>query len=89
MDNVNDYLGNHYWYEDDVKDYARKHHHTMPNPCKYSDEVINEFRKGLDIIRKAAIYAQRIDWLLSYDDGEEEFLKRLKEELEEYDHRRS
>ena len=31
----------------------------------------------------AAIYAQRIDWLLSGDDGEESFKRRLKEELDE------
>jgi len=34
------------------------------------------------VLRKAAIYAQRIDWLLSGDDGEESFLERLKEELD-------
>jgi hypothetical protein len=32
-------------------------------------------------IRVAAVYAQRIDWLISGDDGEESFLERLKEEL--------
>jgi hypothetical protein len=30
----------------------------------------------------AEIYAQRIDWLLSGDDGEDSFRKRLKEDLE-------
>ena len=50
----------------------------------YSKETLDEFRKGLDILNKAYIYAQRIDWLLSGDDGEESFHKRLKEDLEEY-----
>jgi hypothetical protein len=49
---------------------------------KYPDEVIEKFKEGVDILRKAAIYAQRIDWLLSGDDGEESFLRRLKEELD-------
>lgn len=49
---------------------------------KYPDEVIEKFKEGVDALRKAAIYAQRIDWLLSGDDGEESFLKRLKEELD-------
>ena len=49
---------------------------------KYPDEVIEKFKEGVDALRKAAIYAQRIDWLLSGDDGEESFLERLKEELD-------
>lgn len=47
-----------------------------------SEEVLNEFRKGLKILRQAYVYAQRIDWLLSGDDSDESFLKRLKRELE-------
>lgn len=46
-------------------------------------EVIEEFKKGLKILKTAAVYAQRIDWLLSGDDGEESFKERLKEELNE------
>ena len=46
-------------------------------------EVLEEFKKGLEILKKAAIYAQRIDWLLSGDDGENSFKRRLKEELDE------
>ena len=61
------------WYERYPED---KFHH------KYPDEVIEKFKEGLDTLRKAYIYAQRIDWLLSGDDGEQSFLKRLKQELE-------
>lgn len=50
----------------------------------WSDETIAEFKKGLDALRLAYIYAQRIDWLLSGDDGEETFHKRLKCDLENY-----
>ena len=50
---------------------------------KYSDEVINEFKIGVKKLKEAYIYAQRIDWLLSGDDGEETFLTRLKKELNE------
>ena len=46
-------------------------------------EIVEEFKKGLKILKTAAIYAQRIDWLLSGDDGEVSFKERLKEELEE------
>ena len=48
---------------------------------KYHDEVIEKFKEGLKVLRLAAVYAQRIDWLVSGDDGEESFLERLKEEL--------
>jgi hypothetical protein len=50
---------------------------------KYSDEIINEFKIGVKKLKEAYIYAQRIDWLLSGDDGPETFLTRLKEELNE------
>ena len=49
---------------------------------EYPPEVIEKFKEGLDILRKAEIYAQRIDWLVSGDDGDETFLERLKEDLE-------
>jgi len=52
------------------------------NHYKYRDEIIEEFKKGYEMLRKAEIYAQRIDWYLAGDDGEESFLKRLKEDLD-------
>jgi len=47
----------------------------------YSPEVIAEFRKGLHYLLVAAVYAQRIDWLVSGDDGEDGFLNRLHKDL--------
>jgi hypothetical protein len=47
----------------------------------FSQETIAEFKKGLLILRQAEIYAQRIDWLVSGDDGEDSFLARLKSDL--------
>ena len=52
------------------------------NHYKYPDEVIEEFKKGVEILRKAHVYAQRIDWLVSGDDGEDSFRKRLQQELD-------
>jgi len=49
----------------------------------YPPEIIEKFREGLEYLTKAQIYAQRIDWLVSGDDGEETFLKRLKHDLKE------
>jgi len=50
---------------------------------KYPDEVIEKFKEGFETLRKAEIFAQRIDWLVSGDDGEESFLRRLREDLED------
>ena len=47
----------------------------------YSNETIQEFKNGIEAIKKAYVYIQRIDWLLSGDDGEDNFHKRLKEDL--------
>ena len=48
---------------------------------EYPPEILAEFAKGAAILNQAAVYAQRIDWLLSGDDGEESFILRLKEDL--------
>lgn len=48
---------------------------------EYSPEVIAKFKEGLELLRKAHIYAQCIDWLLSDDDGEESFFERLESDL--------
>lgn len=49
----------------------------------YPPEIIEEFRTAVSVLRQAYVYAQRIDWLVSSDDGPDTFLTRLKEELEE------
>lgn len=47
----------------------------------YSPETIAEFKRAVDIIRQAQTYANRIDWLVSGDDGEDTFHKRLQNDL--------
>jgi hypothetical protein len=51
-------------------------------PNYFSDETLDEFKKAVEYIKKAQVYAHRIDWLLSGDDGEETFHTRLAEDLE-------
>lgn len=53
-----------------------------PFHYKYPDEVIERFKLAVKYLNMAEVYAQRVDWLLSGDDGEESFLKRLDEDLE-------
>jgi hypothetical protein len=49
----------------------------------FSDETIERFKEAVDLLKRAEIYAHRIDYLLSSDDGEQTFHERLKEDLEE------
>lgn len=74
------------WLDDKEKRYIKEHKRTIPNQYEYSKKTLAKMRRGLQIIRKAYIYAQRIDWLLSGDDGEDSFLERLEEELNELKH---
>jgi hypothetical protein len=51
------------------------------NYYEYPEDIIQQFKNAVSFLKIAHIYAQRVDWLLSGDDGEETFLTRLKEEL--------
>lgn len=72
----------------EIKSYAYEEYEAdedgeIPYFPDYSEETIKEFRKGVAILKKAQVYANRIDWLMSGDDGEDNFHKRLKEKLKE------
>jgi hypothetical protein len=47
-----------------------------------SEETIIEFKDAITFLKLAQVYVQRIDWLLSGDDGEKTFHERLKADLE-------
>lgn len=94
-EDIDEYINGHELDEDDVeryirdneledleKDYIRKHKHTIPNYYGYKDEVVEKIKEGLAVIRKAYVYAKRIDYLLSGDDGEASFLSRLQKDLD-------
>lgn len=63
------------------EEYELDENGEVPYFPDYSEETIKEFRKGVDILKKAQVYAHRIDWLMSGDDGEDSFHKRLEEDL--------
>ena len=46
------------------------------------EELFREISNGLDYLNLAGIYTQRLDWLFSGDDGEDNFFERLEEELD-------
>ena len=48
---------------------------------RFSEKTLDELRKTAGLLRHTYVYAQRADWLISDDDGEESFHRRLSEEL--------
>jgi hypothetical protein len=66
------------WYCD--TDWYEKYPEDL-NHHEYDKNVIEQFKKAAHAIRVAQIYMQRMDWLLSGDDGEEAFLRRIDEDL--------
>ena len=88
--------GGHFQYEqykigqiaDEVEQLILSNEDETPEPWGrerkgyfFTAETIAEFKKGLLVLRAAQVYAQRIDWLVSGDDGEEQFCKRLAADL--------
>ena len=57
--------------------------HEHPMNYAYPDSVLRRMEEAVYALRAAAIYAQRVDYLLSGDDGEESFEERLSKELSE------
>jgi hypothetical protein len=49
----------------------------------FEPEVLQRLKEGIEALKKAYVYTQRIDWYFSGDDGKESFLKRLKEDLKQ------
>lgn len=49
----------------------------------YSPEIIEKFKEAAFNLRRSAQMAQRVDWLVSGDDGPEGFLKRWEKEVKE------
>jgi hypothetical protein len=47
----------------------------------YPEKIQNKMKEAVKLLKIAEVYTQRIDWLLSGDDGEETFLERLEEDL--------
>lgn len=47
----------------------------------FSEETFNEMRTAITYLKIAQVYVNRLDYLISGDDGEDTFHSRLKEEL--------
>lgn len=68
----------------DVSKYYQEKHPDvgyLKSPEALTDAVVKRLIDALVCVRQAAIYAERVEWLTSGDDGYEEFCLRLDEEL--------
>lgn len=54
-------------------------------PLILEDKTIETMKEAYRQLRIAEIYAQRVDWMMSGDDGEDDLQKRLKEDLDEFE----
>lgn len=65
------------------KYYQEKHPDVgyLKSPEALTDAVVKRLRDALLCVRRAAVYAERVEWLTSGDDGHESFCLRLDEEL--------
>lgn len=71
--------------EDVDNHYRREFYSEYPEERTYpveSEEVQERMRHAIKALKIAKVYAQRVDWYLSGDDGEESFLERLDKELD-------
>lgn len=53
----------------------------LANAETVKEAVVKRLRDAEETLRKAAIYARRVEWLLSGDDGYENFILRTDNEL--------
>lgn len=64
-------------------DSTEKDEYGQDKGYHYTPETIAKFKEGLLVLKMAQIAAQRIDWLVSGDDGEDSFHERWDEEFNE------
>ena len=57
--------------------------HKQPMNYAFPEPILRRMEEAVYALRRAAIYAQRTDYLICGDDGEESFERKLKEKLAE------
>ena len=71
--------------EKEVLFYEKEYYEKYPEARfeeVYREDVQQIFKDGIEALKKAEVYAQRIDWFLSGDDGEDSLVSRLKSDLD-------
>jgi len=74
--------GGHFEYKQDQLRYLKEDILILLERNDYPPEIAEKFREAVSSLNESYIYLQRIDWLLCGDDGDDGFLRRLKEDLE-------
>lgn len=64
------------------KDYLDKYPEEKTYPIE-SNEVIEIYQTAIVYLKMAEVFAQRIDWYMSGDDGEESLISRLRDDLKQ------
>lgn len=84
-DQWTDSNGNDHPCEYFVKEVEEEEYEEGHDECYYgtewSEETLAEFANAVKALRRAYVYAQRVDWLMAGDDDQESFHERLKDEL--------
>ncbi len=81
--------GGHFnYYQSHIQEIAHQIEHIIhmngkEDDLNFSPKTIRQLKKAVRALKVAYVYAQRADWLFSFDDGEESFHSRLKQELSE------
>ena len=48
---------------------------------RFKSKTLDKFDEAVDLLRMSAVMVNRIDWLVSGDDGEDSFIQRWDDEL--------
>lgn len=80
-----DYVDKKWWSSDhDDKACTEENYYKEPYLMyEYNDEVIKRFKAAHVVLQLAAILAERVDYLVCDDDGEDSFKNRIIEDLHE------
>lgn len=80
-------MSGHFRYQqsvlDEIADSIRKLIEENDTHGQYNETTIAEFQKAHCTLKLASVLTQRIDWLVSGDDGESTFHERLASDLKE------
>ncbi len=70
------------YYCSDIADEIEQYIESMDDEEReyYGVEIIERFELTVQYLRNAGAMAQRVDWLISGDDGPESFMKRWKKQ---------
>jgi hypothetical protein len=74
--------GGHYDYQQHaVSNLAADLEETLNEDLELPEKIRGDILLAIGLLKRSAIYVQRLDWLLSGDDSEETYRQRLEEEI--------